>query len=224
MRKVIILLGSPGAGKGTQAKLLKDRFGIPKVSTGDMLRAEVSRKTAFGRQIASQLDAGGLVSDDLINQAVRQRIQLSDCSRGFILDGYPRSLAQAQHFDGVLHRNDRAVAIEIEAACEELLPRLAARRYCPNCGSVFSVPSHAPTTARLCSDCGSVLQQRTDDKEDVIRSRFRDYQEMTKPIVSHYRALGIFRQVPGTLPVHQVFGRIESIVRETLALHVPQIA
>jgi adenylate kinase len=222
VRKVVVLLGSPGAGKGTQAKLLTELFGIPKVSTGDMLRSEVAHGTELGKAIAAQINAGDLVSDDLVNQAVGRRIQLSDCGHGFILDGYPRSLGQARFLDSVLQREDRLVVVEIEVDCEELLARLIARRYCPDCGAVFGDHNLPPGATPLCLDCGSLLQRRHDDQESVIRARFRDYWEVTTPLINHYRALGIFHQVHGALPVNQVFSRIESIVRETLA--IPQIA
>ena len=214
---MIILLGSPGAGKGTQAELLKDRFNLPKISTGDMLRAEVARNSELGRQIASQMDEGGLVGDDLINHVIASRIQLPDCIRGFILDGYPRSAGQAEHLVDLLRSDDQTVVIEIAATCEELLPRFAARRYCPKCSSVFSLDPQ-DNAAAACTKCGTLLQQRSDDREGVIRTRFREYQDVTRPIVAHYRRLGVFRQVPATLPVSEVFHRIETIVAELFRL------
>jgi adenylate kinase len=182
-----------------------------------MLRGEVARGTALGRMIASYLDSGRLVCDELVNQAVGERIQEPDCGRGLILDGYPRSLSQARFLDGVMNSRDRTVVIEIEVSCEELLPRLMARRYCPDCGATFSLQGSAQPV-RTCTSCGVPLQQRTDDREDVIRSRFDEYQQVTAPLVAHYMNQGTFHRIPGALPVTQVFTKIESVVRETLAL------
>jgi adenylate kinase len=223
MRNVVILLGSPGAGKGTQARLLRERFRIPKISTGDILRQQAQNGNG-AHTLATQMNAGGLVPDDVVNRAVVERIQLADCERGFVLDGYPRNLSQARFLESQLHPPDRILAIEIQAQCEDLLFRLLSRTYCPRCGTTYTTQNDAAGVQRRCEECGGLLQKRKDDREDVIRTRFKEYEQVTGPLIAHYAASGVFHQVHGNLPVHQVFNRIEALVQQALSIPMPQTA
>jgi len=206
----LILLGPPGAGKGTQAKLLMERFQIPQISTGDMLRAGVKAGTPLGLEAKRYMDRGALVPDEVINGLVQQRVQRPDCVRGYILDGYPRTLAQAQSLREMLLKLGAGIdhVLSLEVPTEELVKRLAGRRTCRDCGAMYHVDFSPSKKDGLCEACGGPTIQRDDDREDTVRQRLRVYAEQTAPLIQLYGGLGLLRHVPGTGGVDEIFRRI----------------
>ena len=193
----VILLGPPGAGKGTQAASVRERFPIPHISTGDMLRDHVKRETALGAEAKAFMDAGKLVSDGLIISMMEDRLRQEDCTPGFLLDGFPRTLPQAEALDGLLARlnlNLDAVVL-LDVSDEVVVERLCGRRVCKGCGAIYHVTFHPPVKENLCDVCGGELIQRDDDREDVIRRRLAVYHEQTAPLVGYYEGRGLLRRV-----------------------------
>ena len=192
-----VILGPPGSGKGTQAELLCRRFGCHRISTGDLLREAVRDMTRLGKQVQSILDAGRLVSDDLVGEVVEEKLRSPATARGYLLDGFPRTLRQVEILDGILERTggmlDVAVLLEVEEA--EILRRLGGRRVCSGCGATFHVEFQPPRSADSCDECGGKLKVRKDDQEDVIRERLRLYRKETTPVVDCYRKRGILKTV-----------------------------
>lgn len=185
----LILLGAPGAGKGTQAEILSAKLGIPTISTGNILRAAIKEKTPLGLQIKASMDAGKLVSDDLVIGIVVERIAKPDCANGFILDGVPRTLPQAEALDKHGVKFDHVLSIEIEDSVIE--ERMSGRRVCPDCGTPFHVVSRPPKQEGICDNCGGKLAQRNDDKPETVRDRLATYHRDTEPLVDYYKAKGI---------------------------------
>jgi adenylate kinase len=206
----IILLGAPGAGKGTQAKLLAAHYGIPHISTGDILRDNVARGTELGRKAKAVMERGELVSDDLVNGMVAERLARSDCERGFVLDGFPRTVAQAEWLDGELgKRQGRApIVISVGVRYNQLLQRLTGRRTCPVDGKIYNIHFQPPKNEGVCDLCGTQLIQRVDDTEAVISERLRSYERQTVPLVEYYRRQRRLRGVNGELLVEQVMAEI----------------
>jgi adenylate kinase len=211
-RKIVILLGHPGAGKGTQARAVMHRLDIPQISTGDMLREAIARKTSFGREAKAKMDAGELVSDSIVNGIVAERIMRDDCKKGFILDGYPRTVKQAETFNKSIHKSDKLFVIEIGADSNGLTNRLTGRWICPGCGEIYNTFSRAPKVEGVCDVCGWSLFHRSDDREDLVRERFRTYKEETYPLVQYYQQQGVYHRVNGMRPIEQVSKDILSIV------------
>jgi len=174
-RTIVILLGGPGAGKGTQAQEIRSRFGIPPISTGQILRNEIARQSALGIEAQAIINAGGLVSDDIVNRLVAERVRMKDCKHGFILDGYPRDIDQAVAFKGEIHAEDRLFVIDIDVDVEKVTERLTSRLNCQSCGALYNSITSPPRQAGQCDRCGSVLSRRADDREKVIRERFKAY-------------------------------------------------
>jgi len=213
----IVMLGGPGAGKGTQAKRMAGTHRLPHVSTGDIFRAHLRGGTPLGTQVKEYLDAGKLVPDALTCEIVADRIAQEDCARGYILDGFPRSLPQAEELQRLLeNRGDRlTVAINIDVGDEEIVARLTARRSCAKCGAIYNLRFSPPKRAGLCDveGCGGELMQRDDDCEATIRKRLAVYHETTEPIVAYYAKQGILKTVTGTgSSPDEVFGKIEAIL------------
>jgi adenylate kinase len=219
----IILLGPPGAGKGTQAKRIAARYGIPQVSTGDILRENVERGTELGRQARDVMARGDLVPDNLVCDMVALRLRNADCARGFILDGFPRTAAQAGWLDAFLeneffdnsHRGKcLPIVIRMDVDYNQLLLRITGRRSCPTCGRIYNVHFQPPRVANTCDVDGSQLVTRNDDREDVIRERLTAYELQTRPVVEYYERKGRLVPVNADLPVdevsEQVFREIES--------------
>jgi adenylate kinase len=219
----IILLGPPGAGKGTQAKRIATRYGIPQVSTGDILRENVERGTELGRQARDVMARGDLVPDNLVCDMVALRLRNADCARGFILDGFPRTAAQAGWLDAFLeneffdnsHRGKcLPIVIRMDVDYNQLLLRITGRRSCPKCGLIYNVHFQPPRVANTCDVDGSQLVTRNDDREDVIRERLTAYELQTRPVVEYYERKGRLVPVNADLPVdevsEQVFREIES--------------
>jgi len=211
----IILFGPPGSGKGTQGDLVEKKYGFPKVSTGDLLRRAVSEGTPLGRQAESLMNRGLLVSDDIVEGLLRERLARPDCRRGYILDGFPRNQSQVEILEAL---NDRRpeVVIEIEVAAETIIARLGSRRVCSNCGAIYNLADHPPRVADRCDPCGGELFVRRDDRPEVIAERLRVYQEETSKIRDHYQAKKVYYAVDGVGPVETVFGRIEAILDRAL--------
>ncbi|MBN1956686.1 MAG: adenylate kinase [Desulfuromonadales bacterium] len=195
----IILLGPPGAGKGTQAAMLMDKFSIPQISTGDMLRAAVRNQSPMGTKAKEFMDAGGLVPDEVVVGIVRERLQLDDCHNGFILDGFPRTVAQADALKEVLAELDQNLdcVVSLEVDTEALVERLTGRRSCSSCGRGFHVKYDPPAADGTCLACGGTLLQRDDDQEETIRNRMQVYHEQTAPLEDYYREQGLLQVVNG---------------------------
>lgn len=195
----LILLGPPGSGKGTVAKSLSAHFAIPHVSTGDILRENVKAGTALGKEVKAVMDAGKLVSDQLVNRVVEDRLGRADCAQGVILDGYPRTIEQAQVLEGVLvNRSLETVILYLTVDYEIIARRLGARRSCPVCGAVYNLVSKPPKSVGVCDVEGAALITRNDDKEEVIRKRLVAYDEQTQPLVDFYRSrVNRFHEVVG---------------------------
>jgi adenylate kinase len=211
-RKIVIFLGNPGAGKGTQSRAIMRQLNIPQISTGDMLRDAVARQTSFGKEAKEKMDAGELVSDDIVNGIVAERITQEDCARGFILDGYPRNVAQAETFRKELKADDQLYVIEIGAESANLVNRLVGRLMCPGCGDIYNIYSRVPKSDKICDRCGTALIHRSDDREDLIHDRFRTYHGETYPLVEFYQKKGVYRRVDGFRPIEEVTKEILSIV------------
>ena len=208
----IVLLGAPGAGKGTQAKLIAGHYGIPHISTGDILRSNVARETELGRKAKAVMERGELVSDDLVNGMVADRIQQADCDRGCVLDGFPRTVAQAEWLDRELAakaRNTRpTVVVDVDVSYNQLLQRLTGRRTCPVDGKIYNIYLQPPKEKGVCDVCGTQLFQRVDDTEEVISERLKSYERQTLPLEDFYRKQGRLRRINGDQPVEQVLAEI----------------
>jgi adenylate kinase len=203
----ILLLGAPGVGKGTQAKELVKLWGIPQVSTGDLLRANVSQGTPLGIIARETMERGELVPDSLVNEMVAARLIEPDTVRGYILDGFPRTLPQAGWLDGRLAAQQLAlpvVAVSIAVDYNQLLRRITGRRNCPVCQTIYNVYSNPPKVDEICDIEGAALVQRADDTEQVFAERMRSYEALTTPVIEHYRALGRFAEVDGDRPIGEV--------------------
>ena len=210
----VLLLGAPGVGKGTQAQLLVARYGIPQISTGDLLRANIARGSELGLKAKEIISSGRLVDDRLVNDIVLDRLQEPDTTRGYILDGYPRTLDQARFLDRTLTDLNLppalpVVAVNIVVAYDELLRRITGRRICPACKSIYNVYTNAPKVDALCDQEGAALIQRPDDTEEVFVERMKTFDQQTAPVIHHYRALGRFDEVNGDQPVEAVLAAIE---------------
>ncbi|MGH9359609.1 MAG: adenylate kinase [Terriglobia bacterium] len=195
------MFGAPGAGKGTQSQEISRRLGIPHISTGDILRDEVRKGTEIGRRAQSIMEAGELVPDDLVCAMVERRIGEPDCQRGFILDGFPRSVHQALFLDGLLRAQGRgsALVVNIRVDQDSLLKRLTGRRMCPGCGTIYNIYFNPPRKTGICDRDETPLAQRRDDTEEAVQTRLREYRRQTKPLIDRYRSLGVLRDVDGNL-------------------------
>jgi len=207
----IVLLGAPGSGKGTQAQLLQARHGVPQVSSGDLLRDAVARGTELGKKAKAVMEAGQLVSDDIVLGLIRDRLSRPDAANGFILDGFPRNIDQANSLDALLREIgqplDAVLLLDVRHAT--LMQRLAGRRICPKCGSVYNV-STMPAGVTVCPKDGAEVYQRPDDKEDVIAKRLEVYAQQTRPLIKHYTRLGLLRTVAGEGELDAVAERMEA--------------
>jgi adenylate kinase len=222
-RNIVILLGHPGAGKGTQARSIMQKLQIPQISTGDMLREAIANKTPFGCEAKSKMDAGELVSDAIVNGIVADRIQRDDCKKGFILDGYPRTVSQAETFRTQMSNGDGLSVIEIGADSEQLRKekRLIGRLMCPGCGEIYNQYSKMPKKNNVCDICKKGLVHRSDDREDLILERFRTYREETHPLVQFYQNLGVYHKVDGMKPIGKVTEEILKIIENETKVPTP---
>jgi len=194
----LILIGPPGAGKGTQARWLVERLGVPQISTGDLLRAARQAGTELGRRSGVYMSQGSLVPDDLVLELVAERLQQPDCEKGFLLDGFPRTIPQAEALDAELRAYRRKVefVVALEVPDESVVKRLSGRRTCGTCGRIWQLAFDPPPSPDKCA-CGGALVQRDDDKEETIRNRLRVYHEQTSPLLAYYERKGVLRRVPG---------------------------
>ncbi|HVN06889.1 MAG TPA: nucleoside monophosphate kinase [Bryobacteraceae bacterium] len=191
MKQAVVLFGSPGSGKGTQAKLLKNCLQVPHVSTGDMLREHIREGNSLGVKVATTMSAGTLVRDDVVNHLVEERLAEPDAQNGFILDGYPRTRAQAQHLCGWLDgRGIREVVIHLIVDYNIIVTRLTGRRQCPRCGTLYNIVSHPPRVEGVCDLDGEQLVIRDDDRESVIRQRLAEYESQSRPLIEFFREQG----------------------------------
>lgn len=211
----LILLGPPGVGKGTQAKLLIDRFGIPQISTGDILRAAVKELTPMGVKAKGFMDSGALVPDAVVIGIVEERLAQADCDKGFILDGFPRTVAQADALSQVLSGMGRSIdhVISLSVDKAELLKRLTGRRACPKCGAVYHIEFAPSKTAGRCDACSGELIQREDDKEATILHRLTVYEEQTAPLIAYYASSALLRSVNGLGSVEGIQSEIVSCIQ-----------
>ncbi|HEX4066064.1 MAG TPA: adenylate kinase [Acidobacteriaceae bacterium] len=211
----ILLLGAPGVGKGTQAKELMAKWGIPQISTGDLLRYHRDHGTPLGLKAKEIMAAGRLVPDELVNEMVAERLQQPDTANGYILDGYPRTLGQATWLDEHVGANSSAlpvIAVSIRVSYTQLLRRITGRRTCPVCGTIYNIYLQPPKVDEKCDLDGTPLVRRSDDTEAVFQERMRTYETQTAPVVEHYRALGRFAEVDGEQPVDVVAAGVEAAV------------
>ena len=215
----IVLLGAPGSGKGTQAKLLMKKYGVPQVSTGDLLRAAVKAGTPLGLQAKAAMDAGRLVSDEIVLAMIRERLSQADARKGFILDGFPRNLAQAEALDAMLDKLGipLQLAVLIDIDLDILMQRMTGRRTCESCGQMYNIYSSPPKWEDRCDLCGGKLRHRADDNEETISNRLRVYETQTAPLIDYYRKQGKLRVVQGLGEIEEVFAAISQVVDETLA-------
>jgi adenylate kinase len=210
----IILLGPPGAGKGTQAKMLIDEYQIPQISTGDILRAAVKEGTPLGKEAKSFMDKGELVPDSVVIGIVEERIQEPDCEKGYMLDGFPRTVPQAEALDQMLSKLSAQIdhVVSIEVANEELVKRLTGRRTCRECGAGYHVMFDPPTVEGVCDKCGGELYQRDDDNEETVTSRLNVYESQTLPLIDYYKTQGKIRPIDGVGEIKEIFDRITVVL------------
>lgn len=207
----VVLLGPPGAGKGTQAQRLAWEVGVPYVATGDMLRRHVRKGTDLGTRARAYMDRGDLVPDDLIIAMVRRRLEEADCQGGFILDGFPRTPAQAEALAALAPPD---VVLYLDVREDEIARRLSGRRTCRECGAVYHLEFDPPAEAGVCDRCGGALDQRVDDREEVVRERVRTYRRQTEPVVDRYRARSLLVEVDGSGTIPEVEARLREALRE----------
>ncbi len=210
----IIMLGAPGAGKGTQAKQIADKFSIPHISTGDIFRANIKEGTELGKKAKGYMDAGELVPDELVCDLVVDRIQKEDCANGFILDGFPRTIPQAEALTEALsaigQKMDYAIDIEVNDA--QIVERMGGRRACLNCGATYHIVNIPPKKEGICDRCGSEIILRDDDKPETVQNRLNVYHEQTQPLIDYYKEQGILSEVDGMQAMDKVFADIIGIV------------
>lgn len=211
----IILLGAPGVGKGTYADILSKKYNICHISTGDILREAVKNSTELGVKAKQYMDSGGLVPDELMINMVKDRLIKEDCKNGFILDGFPRTVNQANSLKKVLDGTENKVdfVINVEASVSTIVRRLTTRRICKNCGANFNILTMKPKIEGICDNCGSKLIQRDDDKEDVIKRRLIIYKNDTEPLIDYYNRLGILKVVNSDGDVEEVINNVESLIK-----------
>lgn len=206
----VVLLGPPGAGKGTQAKLLQEKFGVCQISTGDILRKAVTDKTPLGKEAAQYIDRGALVPDDLIVKLVAERLKAKDCENGFILDGFPRTIPQAESLDALL--GDMGLSLNrvllVQVPRSVIIERLAGRRSCKECGALAHMVFSPPQKAGVCDRCGGQLFQRQDDEEATVANRLKVYENQTAPLVDYYRKRNLLREIDGVGTVDEIRGRV----------------
>jgi adenylate kinase len=215
----VVLLGPPGAGKGTQAKLLQEAFAACQISTGDILRKAVAEQTRLGKEAAQYIDRGALVPDDVIVGLVAERLKEKDCEKGFILDGFPRTIPQAESLDAMLRdmRLSLNRALSVQVPRSVIIERLAGRRSCKNCGALAHVVFSPPKKEGVCDRCGGELYQRQDDKEETVAHRLKVYEQQTAPLVDYYRRRGLLREIDGVGAIDEIRSRVTAALGDVVA-------
>ena len=212
----IIMLGATGAGKGTQAKMIAEKYSVPHISTGDIFRANIKEGTELGKEVKSYMDQGLLVPDELTVRILLDRVSREDCSGGYILDGFPRTIPQAQVLEQELAKMGDAIdfAIDVEVPDEEIIGRMTGRRACVGCGATYHIVHIPPRQEGICNECGKELILRDDDKLETVKKRLDVYHEQTQPLIEFYAEKGILRTIDGTAPMQDVFTVIGTILGE----------
>ena len=212
----IIMLGAPGAGKGTQAKQIADQYKIPHISTGDIFRANIKNGTELGKKAKQYMDQGLLVPDELTCDLVMDRIKQDDCKNGFILDGFPRTIPQAEALTAALDKIDQKMdyAVDVDVPDENIVNRMSGRRACLKCGATYHVVFAAPKTEGVCDTCGEALVLREDDKPETVSKRLNVYHEQTQPLIDYYTSHNVLKTVDGTKQLDEVFQEIVNILGE----------
>ena len=212
----IIMLGAPGAGKGTQADIIANRYGIPHISTGDIFRANLKEGTELGKKAQVYMDRGDLVPDELTVEMLLDRVANEDCKKGYVLDGFPRTIPQAEVLDKELSAKGEAVdyCINVDVPDENIVTRMSGRRSCPKCGAIYHIVHIKPDKEGICDKCGTALTQREDDREETVRKRLAVYHEQTAPLIDYYEKKGLLRTVDGTRDMKKVTEQIESVLKD----------
>lgn len=212
----IIMLGAPGAGKGSQASRIAKEYQLPHISTGDIFRANLKEETELGKRAKSFMDKGELVPDDITIAMLLDRIHKEDCKNGYILDGFPRTIPQAEALKEALAKKDEKIdlALDVEASDELIIKRMAGRRTCPACGAIYHIVTLPPKTEGICDRCGADLIQRKDDNEETVKNRLKIYHEVTEPLISYYKKEGILEEIDGAEELDEVFEKVKRIIHE----------
>lgn len=210
----IIMLGAPGAGKGTQAKRIAEKYGVPHVSTGDIFRANIKNGTQLGMEAKKYMDQGLLVPDELTVRILLDRVAQDDCKNGYVLDGFPRTIPQAEVLDEALTKLGDKIdyAIDVNVPDENIIRRMSGRRACLTCGATYHIEHIPPKQEGVCDKCGSELVLRDDDKPETVKNRLAVYHEQTQPLIDFYEKKGVLKTVDGTLPMEEVFAAITAIL------------
>lgn len=210
----IIMLGAPGAGKGTQAKLIAEKYGIPHISTGDIFRANIKEGTDLGKEAKGYMDKGQLVPDDLTVRILLDRVSKDDCSKGYVLDGFPRTIPQAEVLDTEVARLGESIdfAIDVDVPDENIIRRMSGRRACLKCGATYHIEHIPPKKEGICDTCGSELVLRDDDKPETVKKRLEVYHTQTQPLIDYYSKQNILRTVDGTRDMQEVFADIVKLL------------
>ena len=210
----IIMLGAPGAGKGTQAKMIAEKYGIPHVSTGDIFRANIKNGTELGMEAKKYMDQGQLVPDELTVKILLDRVAQDDCKNGYVLDGFPRTIPQAEALTAALKEQGTALdyAIDIEMEDQAIVDRMAGRRVCAKCGATFHTVNIPPKKEGVCDACGGELQLRDDDKPETVKKRLKVYHDQTAPLIAYYKEQGILHEIDGTLGIEGVAKAIAAVI------------
>lgn len=210
----IIMLGAPGAGKGTQAKLIAEKYNVPHISTGDIFRANIKNGTDLGKEAKSYMDKGQLVPDELTVRILLDRVANEDCKNGYVLDGFPRTIPQAEVLDAELTKTGDSIdfAINVDVPDENIIARMSGRRACVTCGATYHIVHVPPKTENICDKCGSELILRDDDKEETVKNRLNVYHEQTQPLIDFYTKKNVLKTVDGTVDMMDVFAAITKII------------
>ena len=211
----IILLGPPGSGKGTQGDLIEQKYGFPKISTGDLLREAVQEKTPLGKKAEAAMNRGDLVNDEIVMQMVEARLAREDCQKGYTLDGFPRNIPQAHMLEGIADQRDEVV-LDIQMSEQNLIERLSSRRICSRCGNIYNLSVKAPTQPGVCDACSAELVQRQDDKPEVVLERLRIYQLETEPLIAYYQKKTNYHPIEGDRSIKSVFQSIQEVLKAEL--------
>lgn len=213
MSKIIVIIGAPGAGKGTQSRLLSEKYGYPQISTGDILREMARADTPLGRKVKETMTAGRLVSDEILAEVIRTRTSQPDCNNGYILDGYPRTLNQAHLLEELASKQGKKqILVRIIVSDDELVRRLTSRRICDSCGKSYNLLSSPPKIEGVCDLDGARLTQRSDDNLESVSKRFEEYRQLTAPLIDYYRRSGRLIELNGELPEIEVFEKLSAAI------------